>query len=43
MISSDHQSPNESRDLAIGHSAFSKLVRFTIASSGSFAPDHGVV
>ena len=33
MISSAHQSPNTSSERAIGHSAFSKLVRFTMASS----------
>jgi hypothetical protein len=40
MIRSDHQSPIASSDRAIGHSAFSRLVRFTIAFSG---PDHSVV
>src|SRR5216683_8093896 len=30
MISSDHQSPSASSDRAIGHSAFSRLVRFTM-------------
>src|SRR5713101_9087507 len=33
MIRSDHQSPSTSSDRAIGHSAFSRLVRFTMASS----------
>src|SRR5438105_14030637 len=33
IISSDHQSPIKSNDRAIGHSAPSKLVRFTMAAS----------
>src|SRR4029079_7991816 len=40
MISIDHQSPIASSDRAIGQSSFSKLVRFTMGSSGSH---HGIV
>jgi hypothetical protein len=33
MINSDHQSPSTSSDRATGQSSFSRLVRFTMASS----------
>src|SRR6201996_7633487 len=40
MINSDHQSPIASSDRAIGHSSFSKLVRFTRVSFRQY-PRHG--